>query len=135
MDLPFLKLQSGAAYEEPDEYLLAGRTLPAATFPDDGGFEGDYGGDDAGFGEGFHATTEAEFGNGGNAWADGSIMGDAAVDGQGFEALTDIKGGPGKFIMAFSGQEGENILSYFDERGTKNWAGPEHWRIQRVKKG
>ncbi|KAF2844362.1 barren [Plenodomus tracheiphilus IPT5] len=30
-------------------------------------------------------------------------------------------------------QEQENILSYFDQALRKNWAGPEHWRIRRVK--
>jgi condensin complex subunit 2 len=30
-------------------------------------------------------------------------------------------------------QEQENILSYFDQALKKNWAGPEHWRIRRVK--
>ena len=135
MDLPFLKLQSDHIdAEEPDEYLLADRTMPPAAFGDDNGFDGDFGGDDGGFGDGdFHAATEADFAKGGENWADGSIMGDN--DGQGYEALTDIKGAPGRFVMALNGQEGENILSYFDERGGKNWAGPEHWRIQRIKKG
>jgi condensin complex subunit 2 len=137
MDLPFLKLQSENIDAELDDYLFADRTMPAATFPDDGGF-GDFGGDDGGgFGDDdFHAATDAAFGKGGDNWADGSIMGDNdATDGQGFEALTDIKGAPGRFVMALSSKEGENILSYFDERGGKNWAGPEHWRIQRIKKG
>jgi hypothetical protein len=49
--------------------------------------------------------------------------------------LTNMESGPGQFVMALNGQEGENILSYFDERNGKNWAGPEHWRIQRIKKG
>jgi len=138
MDLPFLKLQSETIdADEPDEYLLADRTIPGATtFPDDGGFNEGFGDEDAGFGGDFHATTDAEFGKGGENWADGSIMGDNDVgDAQGFEALTDIKGAPGQFVMALTGQQGENILSYFDERGGKNWAGPEHWRIQRIKKG
>jgi condensin complex subunit 2 len=138
MDLPFLKLHSdNADVEEADDFLVADQTLPAGAFADDDGGFGDGGfADDGGFGGEFHATTDAEFGKGGDTWADGSIMGDNdAVDGQGFEALTDIKGAPGKFVMALSGQEGENILSYFDERGGKNWAGPEHWRIQRIKKG
>jgi condensin complex subunit 2 len=139
LDLPFLKLHSNDDIEEPDEYLLADRTMPAASFPDpgdsDGGF-GDAGFEDGGFGGDFHATTEGEFGRGGDNWADGSTMGDNdAADGQGFEALKEMNGAPGTFVMALNGQQGENILSYFDERGAKNWAGPEHWRIQRIKKG
>jgi condensin complex subunit 2 len=140
MDLPFLKLHSdNLDAEEPDEYLLADRTMPAGSFPNEAHSDGGFG--DAGFGDGdfggdFHATTEGEFGKGGDNWADGSIMGDNDIaDGQGFEPLTDIKGAPGTFVMALNGQQGENILSYFDERGAKNWAGPEHWRIQRIKKG
>lgn len=27
----------------------------------------------------------------------------------------------------------ENLLAYFDENQRKNWAGPEHWKIQRLK--
>ena len=137
MDLPFLKLHSDANdADEPDEYLLADRTV--APFGDDeGGFGGDFGGDDdGGFGGDFHAPDDAEFGKGGDNWADASIMGDEDADGQGFEPLQDMNGaGPGQYVMALSGEEGENILSYFDERGGKNWAGPEHWRIQRIKKG
>ena len=137
MDLPFLKIQSDAIdTEELGEYLLADHTIPTAAFGDDDpGFDGDFAVDDGRFGE-FHVPTDADFGKGGENWAEGSIIGDNDVaDGQGFEALTDIKGGPGRFVMALSGQEGANILSYFDERGGKNWAGPEHWRIQRIKKG
>jgi condensin complex subunit 2 len=140
MDLPFLKLHSDANdADEPDEYLLADRTIPGvAPFGDDeGGFGGDFGGDDdGGFGGDFHAPDHAEFGKGGENWADASVMGDEDADGQGFEPLRDMNGAaPGQYVMALNGEEGENILSYFDERGGKNWAGPEHWRIQRIKKG
>lgn len=135
MDLPFLKIQSENVDEEPDNYLFGNTTMPVASFPDDGGFEGGFG-DDEGIGGDFHATTDAEFGKGGENWVDGSILGDHDVaDGQGIETLTTMKSGPGQFVMALNGQEGENILSYFDERSGKNWAGPEHWRIQRIKKG
>jgi condensin complex subunit 2 len=106
--------------------------MPPAAFHDDNSFDGDFGSDDGGFGDGdFHAATEADFGKGEKNWADGSIMGDN--DDQGYEALTDIKGASGWFAMALSDQKGENMLSYFDEREGKNWAGPEHWRIQRIK--
>jgi len=136
MDLPFLKLHTDTAdTDEVDEYLLADRAMPGAAFPDGG--DSDVGfGDDGGFGGDFHAATDAEFGKGGDNWADGSIIADNDVgNGKGFEPIKDMKGAPGRFVMALSGQEGENILSYFDERGGKNWAGPEHWRIQRIKKG
>jgi condensin complex subunit 2 len=139
MDLPFLKLQSEHIdLDEPEEYLLADRTLAGAEFGDDGGFtafDGGFGGDqDEGFGGEFHAATDAEFGKGGDTWADESMVHERA-EGQGFGPLTELKSGQNQFVMALSGQEGENILSYFDDRAGKNWAGPEHWRIQRIKKG
>ena len=136
MDLPFLKLHSETLEaDEPDEYLLADRTIPGvAPFGDD---EAGFGGDDGdGFVGGFHTADEAAFGKGGETWGDMSMLGDEAADGQGFEPLRDMNGAaPGRYVMALSGVEGENILSYFDERSGKNWAGPEHWRIQRIKKG
>lgn len=139
MELPFLKLHSDLPEEEPDEYLLADRThAGAAPFGDDGGF-GDFGGDDGGdFGGDFNAATDADFDKGGENWGDVGGFGDDGgmqEDGQGFEPLKEMGAGPGQFVMALTGEEGENILSYFDERGGKNWAGPEHWRIQRIKKG
>jgi len=131
LDLPFLKLQSDVADEEPDDYLLANRTMPGGplSFPDDGGSDGGFG--DEAFGDAFNTATD-DFGMTG---ADDPIMAEVEGDAQGFDKITDLTGGQGKFVMALSGVEGENILSYFDERGGKNWAGPEHWRIQRIKKG
>ena len=136
MDLPFLKLQSeNIDVGEPDEYLVADRTMANAGFAEDVGF-------DAGFGEyqdegvkgEFHATTDVEFGKGGDNWADASMVNNSNRP-EGYDNLADLNGGHEQFIIALSGQEGENILSYFDERASKNWAGPEHWRIQRIKKG
>jgi len=135
LELPFLKLQSDTANEEVDDYLLADRIMPGGplSFPDDGASDGGFGGfgDDGGFGDAFNTATD-DFGMAG---AEDPIMPGLEGDAQGFEKVTDLAGGPGKFVMALSGIEGENILSYFDERGGKNWAGPEHWRIQKIKKG
>jgi condensin complex subunit 2 len=136
LELPFLKLQSEIANQEPDDYLFADRTIPGGplSFPDDGGSDGGFGeggfGDEP-FGEGFNTATD-DFGMAG---PEDPIMPEVEGNAQGFEKVTDLTGGQGKFVMALSGLEGENILSYFDERGGKNWAGPEHWRIQKIKKG
>lgn len=110
--------------------------MPGAplNFPDDnisdGGFA-DGGFADEGFGDAFNTATDHP----GESWGDDPIMAVAEGDAQGFEKLNDLNAGPGRFVMALSGAQGENILSYFDERGGKNWAGPEHWRIQKIKKG
>jgi condensin complex subunit 2 len=80
------------------------------------------------------------FGEGGEAWANETIA-DAAqrfmspakrpLLGLGGEA--DGLGADGKDYMVGFGGGAEDILSYFDETLKKNWAGPEHWRIRKLK--
>jgi condensin complex subunit 2 len=128
LELPFLKLSSDIMDIEPDDYLLADKTMPGIVPMeyDEGGFDG--------AGEfNFNADTGGDFGQGNDGWGDDHGGGDG--DAQGFEPVKDMKAAPGQFVIALNGVEGDNILSYFDERGGKNWAGPEHWRIQRIKKG
>src|SRR5579859_5702433 len=100
--LPFLKPHSDALDDQDaDDYLLADKTLPAPSYsPDlaadafDGGFDGGFDDNDGGFGGDFHATTDGEFGKGGENWADGvSIMGDEG--GEAAEGGGDWGGGGG----------------------------------------
>jgi condensin complex subunit 2 len=37
------------------------------------------------------------------------------------------------YVMAMSNNENE-LFSYFDSAFLRNWAGPEHWKLKRVKK-
>lgn len=106
--------------------------------------------DDDGILASFVAGGEAGFGEGGEAWANG-----AAIDSQlrvkdeefdtvgGFEdkagaaALTDLDPEGGQYVLSLRHKEAEgyhqDILNYFDNALQKNWAGPEHWRIRRMK--
>lgn len=109
-----------------------------AGFEDDDGVLGDFDiGGDAGFGEG------------GDVWAkNAAIEPQMHIRDVGFEegGVGESEGegmGVGEFdpasnqyaVSLHHRTEGghEDILSYFDNALQKNWAGPEHWRIRRIK--
>jgi condensin complex subunit 2 len=143
MDLPFLKASEDWRQDEEEKDEEAGNR--SGLFLDDDnalGFD-----DDVDLG-GFDLPPETGFGEGGEVWAreaardtqgrvhtigmgdEGEDVGEGAEDGNlGAEPLqySVTLGGQGR------GEEQENILSYFDQALKKNWAGPEHWRIRRIK--
>lgn len=138
MDLPFLKAPENWRDEHPEPQIQAD------TADTDSGpmhFDDD---DDAG-GAIFNDDMEVGFGEGGEAWAkDAAIQprmrvydGFAAEDG-------DAEGGEvgtfdsnanayGVTLQHREQNDHENILNYFDTALHKNWAGPEHWKIARIK--
>jgi condensin complex subunit 2 len=149
MDIPFLKApEDWRAEREKDAHKTELGDQTGIFLDDDNpiGFD-----DDDGLLADLAAGHEAGFGEGGEAWAreaaiepqmrvydagndDGMGMGDGE-DGEGM--------GPGPFdpvsgtymvSMKQKGEPGhEDILSYFDQALNKNWAGPEHWRIRKIK--
>lgn len=95
----------------------------------------------------FSADGEAGFGEGGEAWANVSVIdsqlrvkdeefdtGRAFQDKAGAAALDHERG---QYVLSLRHKEAEgyhqDILNYFDNVLQKNWAGPEHWRIRRMK--
>ncbi|KAL4911615.1 hypothetical protein BDW74DRAFT_143275 [Aspergillus multicolor] len=98
--------------------------------------------DDDGSLAGFDLSDDAGFGGGGEAWAREAALepmlkvhrvdmeGEEAQDGAGLENddayAISLNHKP-------STRDHENILSYFDNALQKNWAGPEHWKIRRIK--
>lgn len=141
LDLPFLK-----APDNWREQLPSPQKKDADTLLDDlneRGFDDDDG--DIG---GFDLPPETGFGEGGEAWAREAALepqtrvfnvGHNEGDGE----MEDGVGGVGDFEID-SKQYGvslsqrreddhENILNYFDQALSKNWAGPEHWKIRKVK--
>jgi condensin complex subunit 2 len=144
MDLPFLKApEDWRNDDKKDEDEEAGNR--SGLFLDDEnpmGFDDD---DDINMG-GFDLPPETGFGEGGEVWAREAIRDPQArvhTMGLGEGEEGDVEGA--EATMAADGahyglsmthgrdQEQENILSYFDQALKKNWAGPEHWRIRRVK--
>lgn len=103
--------------------------------------------DDAGL-YGFDVAGDVGFGEGGEAWAkdaaletqsrpfDGSVeqnYDDTEGDGSGHIGSYDADSAQYGVTLNSKENDAENILSYFDQALRKNWAGPEHWRIRKVK--
>ncbi|KAF2405313.1 barren [Trichodelitschia bisporula] len=138
MDLPFLKA--------PENWR---QDTPASDDPKDSLDDDNAGGfDDDGLFGGMDLEGDVGFGEGGEVWAKEAAL-DAQMhvhnvamrhdDGE----ADDNQGGIGGFepanpeytVTIRHGQddEQENILNYFDKALQSNWAGPEHWKIRRVK--
>jgi condensin complex subunit 2 len=96
--------------------------------------------DDDGTLAGFDLSEDAGFGDGGEVWAREAAlepmlklhrMDQDNADGEGEGGDEDA------YAISMSHQpsnrDHENILSYFDNALQKNWAGPEHWKIRRIK--
>lgn len=109
--------------------------------------------DDNAFGDdigGFDLPPETGFGEGGEAWAreahiepqirPHNIDADAegGAEGEGEVGGFDANGNANAYGVTLqhrpgASSEAENILSYFDNALAKNWAGPEHWKIKKIK--
>ena len=119
----------------------------AAGFDDDN----DDNDDDDGVPAGFDAGGDADFGEGGEAWANDAAVeartrlhnqrhdiagefSDKAGDGMGVGGF-NLDGD--QYVVSLQSDKAEaghqDILSFFDNVLQKNWAGPEHWRIRRMK--
>ncbi|KAL8874099.1 MAG: hypothetical protein Q9174_000535 [Haloplaca sp. 1 TL-2023] len=147
LDIPFLKApedwRQDKTLENDGTATLADQTGivlndgDAAAFDDDDGLLG-----------GFDMAGDAGFGEGGEAWAKSAVIEpqvrphDGAYE-EGIET-DEQSGGIGNFDpkansygVSLRHNEGgfdhEDIMSYFDNALKKNWAGPEHWRIRRIK--
>ncbi len=147
LDIPFLKAPEDTWKDKTEADGANDSGLDINDNP--GGFDDD----DDGFGGNFEGQAEAGFGEGGEIWArEAAIepqMRPHMVDdeGMGMGADGDEAGifdpESGEFIIKMDtlektpmpGQGGthEDILSFFDTALQKNWAGPEHWRIQKLK--
>lgn len=151
MDIPFLKAPEDWRQErEKSADATAAVGDRTGIFLDDdnpAGFD-----DDDGMLGGFDMPADTGFGEGGEAWArDAAIEphmrvyetaydNDRVGGGEGEEGEAgDFDPASGQFVVSLShnnkSAEGghEDILSYFDQALHKNWAGPEHWRIRKIK--
>ena len=140
LDLPFLKAPDNWREEqEARRKESQGETATNAPIFDDD--------DDVGLGD-FDMPDDVGFGGGGEAWAK-----EAALDAQmrvhnitmanvekedendqgEIGAFDPDKSRYGVTLRHGDDDEQENILNYFDKALQKNWAGPEHWKIRKVK--
>ncbi len=149
LDIPFLKSPEDWRQESNSPVKGGGLGDQTGIFLDGdnvAGFE-----DDDGILGGFDMGGDAGFGEGGEAWAkNAAIEPETHFRDVGFEEGGNDEGeaGDGMGVGDFDPEsnqytvslhhqkrEGghEDILSYFDNALQKNWAGPEHWRIRRIK--
>jgi condensin complex subunit 2 len=153
LDIPFLKAPEDWRQDRDKATESGAVGDKSGIFLDDdnpAGFEDD---DDCLLGN-FDIPADAGFGEGGEAWArDAAIeprmrIHDGGYDNDGMGG-GDGEDGDGMGVGAFDPETGEyvvsmdhgaktqgghdDILSYFDEALQKNWAGPEHWRIRKIK--
>lgn len=148
MDIPFLKAPEDWRQEK-DATPAGGIGDKSGIFLDDdnaAGFD-----DDDGVLAAFDMPADTGFGGGGEVWARDAAMEpqvhvhngafvEGDLEGDDAAAGTDIGGFDpenGQYVVSLNHNktEGghEDILSYFDNALKKNWAGPEHWRIRRIK--
>ncbi|KAI9668132.1 MAG: hypothetical protein M1821_000952 [Bathelium mastoideum] len=144
LDLPFLKAppedwKSPKKAEQNDE-AKSGSSLIEDNV---GGFD-----DDDGPLGGFDLPPDTGFGDGGEAWAREAALEPqkrlqtfpSMGEGENDDAVKGEVGGYdpestqfGVTLSKNQHDDQENILSYFDEALKKQWAGPEHWKIRRIK--
>lgn len=136
LDIPLLK-----APEEwrQDKNIEDGAEDPSGIMLDDDNAVG-FDDDDASL-AGFDLNGDAGFGDGGETWAREAalepMMKVHRIDHDGDNADGDVDMDDDSYAISMSHQpskqDHENILSYFDNALQKNWAGPEHWKIRKIK--
>ncbi|CAI7598039.1 unnamed protein product [Penicillium palitans] len=138
LDLPLLKAPEEWRQDKMDEDGRAPDDPSGIMLDDDNavGFD-----DDDATLAGFDLSGDTGFGDGGEVWAREAalepmlnvhrVAHDGENDGEGEDGDEDA------YAISMSHQtnshDHENILSYFDNALQKNWAGPEHWKIRRIK--
>jgi len=147
MDIPFLKAPEDWRQEREKSTEAGGVGDKSGIFLDDDNPAG-FDDDDEMMGD-FDMPADTGFGEGGEAWAkDAAIEPQLRVHNAGYDN-DGIGGGDGEdgdaanfdpatgaytVSLNHKGEGGhEDILSYFDQALQKNWAGPEHWRIRKIK--
>ncbi|CAO1602084.1 hypothetical protein XANCAGTX0491_005716 [Xanthoria calcicola] len=146
-DIPFLKSSEDGRQEnsavQDHGPALADQTGIVLDEDNAAGF-----GDDDGLLGGFGLAADTGFGEGGEAWAksaatepqltkhDGEYQGmeeGGEIDDHGVRF--DPKANTNTVTLHQNNNDvnHEDIMSYFDNALKKNWAGPEHWRIRRIK--
>jgi condensin complex subunit 2 len=145
LDLPFLKAPEDWKQDGKDTRNDSQSDKPTMLLEDAnaGAFD-----DDDNMLGGMDLLDDIGFGEGGEAWAkDAALVPQMRVHGLAMEGVEadgeDGTGDVGGFepdnpkytvtIRHGKEEEQENILNYFDKALQKNWAGPEHWKIRRVK--
>ncbi|CEN60097.1 Putative Condensin complex subunit 2 [Aspergillus calidoustus] len=139
LDIPLLKAPEEWRHDKGQEEGHPSNEASGIMLDDDNavGFDDD----DASL-AGFDLGGDAGFGDGGEAWArEAALEPMLKVHRMDIEGEDAHDGGDVDNDDAYAislrhqpdSRDHENILSYFDNALQKNWAGPEHWKIRRIK--
>ncbi|KAI4861703.1 barren [Hypoxylon rubiginosum] len=141
LDIPFLRA-SEEDNEDDDESGAGGVGNKSGMFID----EDNHAGFDDMTAMGGFDVVDVGFGEGGEAWAREaalepqmrpySVGGDDGMPGG--DGADGIEEDNGDYVISMNrskngDQMHEDILGYFDQALQKNWSGPEHWRIRKIK--
>ncbi|KAI1103346.1 barren [Jackrogersella minutella] len=140
LDIPFLRASEDDNEDDDTENGDGGAGNKSGMFIDEDNLAGF---DDMTAMGGF----DVAFGEGGEAWAREAALepqmrpynvgaDDGIPGGDGADGIEDDNGDYNIISMnrAKNGEQmHEDILGYFDQALQKNWAGPEHWRIRKIK--
>ncbi|KAI1402331.1 barren [Hypoxylon fuscum] len=142
LDIPFLRASEDMTEDE-DEGASGNVGNNSGMFIDE---DNPAGFDDMTAMGGFDVV-DVGFGEGGEAWAREAALepqmrpysvgvDDGMPGGDGADGMDDDNNGD--YIVSMNrskngDQMHEDILGYFDQALQKNWAGPEHWRIRKIK--
>jgi condensin complex subunit 2 len=153
LDIPFLKAPEDWRQEKDTSEKSHAIGDKSGIFLDDDNAIG-FDDDEDGILGNFDMPGDIGFGEGGEAWArDAAVEARLRVHDAGFDndgmGVGDGEDGEGGEPGAFDPETGEyrvsmdrgtkiqgghdDILNYFDQALQKNWAGPEHWRIRKIK--
>ncbi|KAH8815345.1 condensin complex subunit 2/barren [Xylogone sp. PMI_703] len=146
MDIPFLKAPEDWRQDKEKSGEEGAVGDKSGIFLDDDNPAG-FDDDDDGLLGNFDAGVDVGFGEGGEAWArDAAIEprmrvhdvgldndGMPVGDGDDIDGTENAEFDPVTVSMGQPTGGHDDILRYFDEALQKNWAGPEHWRIRKVK--
>ncbi|ORY65916.1 barren protein [Pseudomassariella vexata] len=142
LDIPFLRAPEDWKQEDEDGGVPNAAGDKSGMFIDD---DNPMGFDDMTAMGGFDVVDVA-FGEGGEAWAREAALEPqmrpyniGTEDGMGGgDAIDGMDDENGNYVVRMNLDKNgdkmhEDILGYFDQALQKNWAGPEHWRIRKIK--
>jgi condensin complex subunit 2 len=141
LDLPFLKAPENWREEHSDDDANEGEMDQDGADRDEDAAP--FGMDDEGAALDFDMPADVGFGEGGEAWARDAalqpqmrvydVSGEGGEEGGGEVGVFDTNSNTYGVTLQHRPNDQENILNYFDNALQKNWAGPEHWKIARIK--
>lgn len=146
LDIPFLKAPEDWRKEQAATKNSPENDPPPVDFGVLSGFDDDEGG----INDAFDAAADVGFGEGGEAWAKDAAIStfarpanaeqvneDELDPENGVRTVDAFKTDGTRYGVSLDqrpqNEQEINVLNYFDEALRKNWAGPEHWRINKVK--